>query len=187
MSKQLNKEFFSEFLKQGNNIGSVMPSSKQLVAKMLEPIDFKNTKCIVELGPGTGVITSEILKKMPPDCILFVFEINKEFCDLLSSTISDPRLKIINDSAEKMEDYLKENNFTKADTIISSLPLALIDEEIVENILKKIKTNLSDSGVFVQYQYSLNKYQKLKELFNKVKLDFVALNFPPAFIFVCKN
>ena len=67
------KEFFSEFLKQGSNIGSVTPSSKFLVKKMVEHIQFKNAKCIVELGPGTGIITLELLKNMPENSILLAF------------------------------------------------------------------------------------------------------------------
>ena len=99
------KEFFSEFLKQGKNIGAVAPSSKFLVKKMVEPINFTDVKCIVEFGPGTGIITLELLRLMPSDSILLAFEINKEFCETLNQ-IKDPRLKIISDSAEKVEEYL---------------------------------------------------------------------------------
>lgn len=178
------KEFFSEFLKQGKNIGSVTPSSKYLVKKMVEPIDFKNVKCIVELGPGTGIITHELLRNMPQDSILLAFEINKEFCDTLNE-IGDERLKVISDSAEKLEDYLNQYNIASVDYVVSSLPFAMIPNPVVDNILEVVKKVLVDNGAFIQYQYSLNAFKRLKNMFKKVELNFTPMNIPPAFVFTC--
>lgn len=187
MGKKLNKGFLNEFLKQGNSVGAVAPSSKQLVNKMLKPVNFKEVKCIVELGPGTGPITIELLKKMPKNSILLVFEINQEFCEKLSKNIKDERMKIIPDSAENMDVYLKQYGIEKPDYIISSLPLAIIPKKVVENILVKAKECLREKGAYIQFQYSLNAYRKLKRLFKNVKVNFTAVNLPPAFVFVCSN
>ncbi len=178
------KEFFSAFLKQGKNVGSVTPSSKFLVKKMVEPIQFKNVKCIVELGPGTGIITLELLKNMPEDSILLAFEINNEFCDILNQ-IGDSRLKVISDSAEKLEDYLKKYNVEKVDYIVSSLPLFMIPNEVVDKILEVTTKVMNPEGAFIQYQYSLNAYKKLRNTFKKVDLNFTPMNIPPAFVFTC--
>lgn len=178
--------FFSEFLKEGKNVGSITPSSKYLVKKMIEPIDFSKVKCIVEFGSGTGNITLELLKKMPDDALLLAFEINSEFCEKLQR-INDPRIKIISDTAEKLEDYLSEYNIQKADYIVSSLPLAMIPNKIVKNILHVVTKVLKPEGAFIQYQYSLNAYKKLRETFKNVFLTFTPINIPPAFIFTCSN
>ena len=179
------KDFFSEFLK-GKNVGSVTPSSKFLVKKMVDPIDFTQASCIVEFGPGTGIITLELLSRMPEDSILLVFEINKEFCDTLNE-IGDKRLKVISDSAEKLEEYLAQYKIEKVDYIVSSLPFAMIPNAVVKNILDVVKKVLNKKGAFIQYQYSLNAYKKLKTLFRKVDLSFTAMNLPPAFVFTCTN
>lgn len=178
------KEFFSEFLKQGKNIGSVTPSSKFLVKKMVDPIQFKNVKCIVELGPGTGIITLELLRQMPADAILLAFEINSEFCEILNQ-FNDPRLKVISDSAEKLEDYLKQYNVEKVDYVVSSLPLFMIPNEVVDKILDVTTKVMSKDGAFIQYQYSLNAYKKLRNIFKHVDLNFTPMNIPPAFVFTC--
>ena len=180
------REFFSAFLKQGNTVGAVAPSSKFLVKKMIDPIDFKTVKCIVEYGPGTGTITLELLKRMPKDSILLAFEINKEFCDKLAE-INDPRIKVISDSAENLVEYLKQNNIEKVDYIVSSLPFAMIPNPIVRNILAVAKKVLGTTGTYIQYQYSLNALRKLKNTFKNVDLNFTPMNIPPAFVFVCKN
>lgn len=180
------KEFFSEFLKQSKNIGAVAPSSKFLVKKMVEPINFTNVKCIVEFGPGTGIITYELLRLMPDDSILLAFEINTEFCDTLNQ-IKDPRLKIISDSAENLEKYLAEYKIVKVDYIVSSLPFAMIPNPVVDTILNTATKLLSKEGAFIQYQYSLNAYKKLRNTFKNVDLNFTPMNIPPAFIFTCTN
>lgn len=180
------KKFFNAFLKQGKDIGAVAPSSKYLVSKMVEPIDFSTVKCIVEFGPGTGSITMELLKRMPADAVLLAFEINKEFIVLLQK-IEDPRLKVISDSAENLEEYLKENKLDRVDYIVSSLPMAMIPNGIVKNILHVVKKVLRSDGLFIQYQYSLNAYRKLKNTFKKVELNFTPMNLPPAFVFICNN
>jgi phospholipid N-methyltransferase len=181
------KDFFSAFLKTGKNIGAIAPSSRFLVKKMLEPIDFKTVKCIVEFGPGTGSITNELLKHMPIDSLLLAFEINNDFCDILKEMIVDPRLKIIKDTAENIEIYLKENNINKIDYIVSSLPFAMIPNGVVRNILTIVKKVLKPTGFFMQYQYSLNAYKKLKTIFSKVEVNFTPMNIPPAFVFICSN
>jgi phospholipid N-methyltransferase len=181
------KDFFSEFLKRGKHVGAVTPSSKFLVKKMVDPIDFTGVTCIVEYGPGTGIITLELLNRMPADAILLAFEINKEFCETLIQEIKDPRIRVINDSAEKLEEYLAQNNISKVDYIVSSLPFAMIPNEVVKNILDVSKKVLSISGLFIQYQYSLNAYKKLKNIFKHVDLNFTPMNIPPAFIFICSN
>ncbi len=181
------KEFLTEFLKpEKNNIGAVAPSSKYLVKKMVDPIDFTKVKCIVEFGAGTGNITKELLNRMPQDSILIAFEINKEFCEKLKE-INDPRIKIISDTAENLESYMVKHNILKVDYIVSSLPFTIIPNAIVKNILKIAQKVLTPKGAFIQYQYSLNAYSKLKNTFKKVDLNFTPINLPPAFIFTCTN
>ena len=45
--------FFREFLKNWREVGSITPSSRFLVEKMIECVDFDGTRTIVELGAGT--------------------------------------------------------------------------------------------------------------------------------------
>jgi phospholipid N-methyltransferase len=177
--------FFLEFLKQGNNIGSILPSSKYLVKKMIEPVDFSQAKTIVEFGPGTGVITFEILKNMSEDARLIVFEINDEFIEMLRKT-PDPRMEIIKDFAENVEIHLHERGIDKVDYVISSIPLAMIPKETEYAILNSVKKILNTAGAFIQYQYSIASLKKLKEIFGDVAIDFTSRNVPPACIFTCK-
>lgn len=179
--------FIKEFFNNKSEVGAVAPSSKFLAKKMLGGIDFNNTKCIVEFGPGTGVFTRKAIEKMSNDCFLLVFETNEAFYIKLKQEINDPRVLVLNDSAEKIGEILKEQNQPKADVILSSLPLTVFPKELKESILSASLDALKKDGIYVQFQYSLNALKLLKGKFNSVKLAFTPINMPPAFVYRCKN
>lgn len=185
MRKKL--KFFKEFWKERRVVGAISPSSIFLAKKMISSIDFNSSRILVEFGPGTGIFTKEILKKMHPDAILLVFETQKSFCEQIEAEIRDSRMILINDSAEKIGEYLQKNSFEAADHIISSLPFTVIPSQIKNSILTQSVKYLSKTGTFLQFQYSLNAHKLLKSRFKIVKLDFTPMNIPPAFIYRCTN
>lgn len=176
--------FLKTFLKD-KQVGAMSPSSRFLAEKMLENIDFNNSQVLVELGPGTGVFTEKIIEKMSPESLLLVFELNDEFFNILHDKIKDPRVKLIHDSAEHIEQHLLNFGFKEADVIISSLPLAMFTTELRKNILNSSKRALKLNGKYIQFQYSLQSRKKLEKTFEKVSIRFTPLNFPPAFIYTC--
>lgn len=182
MAAKKKGKFFKEFLKEKKGVGAIAPSSKFLAKKMTEPIDFSRANLIVELGPGTGNITKAILKNMKFDARLLAFEINECFVSRLNE-LGDERLSIISDSAENIGKYVEGKT---VDYVISSLPLAVIPQKVKDNIVASSMKHLKDDGQFIQFQYSLNARKMLKENFNEVKVDFTAINIPPAFVYKCK-
>jgi hypothetical protein len=50
-------QFLRGFIKNPVMVGSVIPSSRVLIEKMLRPVDWANTKVFVEYGPGVGTFT----------------------------------------------------------------------------------------------------------------------------------
>lgn len=178
--------FIKQFFSNKTEVGAVAPSSKILGKKMYGDLDFHNAKCIVEYGPGTGVFTLEILKRMRHDALLIIFETNSAFYAKLRENIDDERLLVVNDSAENIGDYIRANGFSKADYIISSLPLTVFSKELKNSILNESVKFLKENGEFIQFQYSLNALKLLKEKFGEVKLKFTPINIPPAFVYKCK-
>jgi phospholipid N-methyltransferase len=57
-------QFLRGFLKHPVMVGSVIPSSRVLIERMLKPVDWENTKLFVEYGPGVGTFTRPFLDKM---------------------------------------------------------------------------------------------------------------------------
>lgn len=154
---------------------------------MLLDINFETANVIVELGPGNGAITHHILERLHPNAVLICFEINDEFYAELQK-IKHPQLIILKESAENIQQELEKLGYKKANHIISSLPLTIIPKEISNAILKTSFNSLQTNGLFMQYQYSLTYYSKLKSVFgNGISLRFEPFNFPPAFVYRCKK
>jgi phospholipid N-methyltransferase len=180
-------KFFKEALKNLKTLGTLIPSSRFLSKRMLRDIDFSNTDVIVELGPGNGAITKYIIENLSPKARLICFEINHNFYSQLKEQ-RHPQLIVLNISAEKIADELKKLNINKVNCIISSLPLTIIPEEVSDEILEKSFDVLEENGTFIQYQYSLSYFKKLKKVFKEsILLEFEPLNIPPAFIYRCKK
>ncbi|MET2985392.1 class I SAM-dependent methyltransferase [Aureibaculum conchae] len=180
------KAFIKEAIKNIKTSGTVAPSSKYLIQKMLKEVDFTKTNVIVEYGPGNGNFTKEILKKLNKDSQLICFEINEKFFNHLN-TFNDSRLTILNESCENIKAVCKDLNISNIDYFISSLPLTNIPDSITKKILSESYAQLDKTGCFLQYQYSLTYYKKLKKIYNNVDLDFEIRNIPPAFIYKCKK
>jgi phospholipid N-methyltransferase len=180
--------FFKESIKNFKTTGTIMPSSRYLIKRMLNDIDFNNANVIVEYGPGNGIITNHLLEKMHQNTKLICFEINDEFYKHLS-LINDERLILIKQSAENILEVLKKHNISQVDYFISSLPLTMIPKDIAVNILQLSKKSLKSKGFFIQYQYSINFLKIFKQIFgeNNVLLSFEILNLPPAFIYKCRK
>jgi phospholipid N-methyltransferase len=180
-------KFFQEAIHNIKTLGTLTPSSRFLSKKMLQKIDFENATVIVELGPGNGAITKYILENLSSTATLICFEIKENFYQELQN-LKHPQLVVLKASAETIKDELKKIKIDKVDYIISSLPLTIIPEEVSNTILKKIYKVLKKDGVFIQYQYSLSYFKKLKKVFKGlVTLEFEPLNIPPAFIYRCKK
>lgn len=161
----------------------MVPSSPFLVRKMLSRVDFDSVRLVVELGPGTGPLTKEILARLHPEGRLVAVESNEAFCAMLEK-IGDARLRVECVSAGELPGILKGE---KADVVFSGLPIAVLDREMVQNILEAVKQSLAPNGIFVQFQYSLASKKLLKTFFEEVSVDFTPVNVPPAFVYVARN
>jgi len=183
-TKKTKNQFLRTFFKERKQVGAVAPSSRFLIKKMCDKINFENAKTIIELGPGTGVFTKEILKRADKDCKIFLFELNADFYNILKEKINDPRVVILNQSADEIDCIRTEYGIQHVDAILSSLPLAVIPDLIKKKILLKSYDMLKCGGVYVQYQYSLASKKLIKMCFPKLRLSFSTINIPPAFIYI---
>lgn len=180
--------FILQYIKKPRTVGAILPSSNYLADKMIEDIDFKKTKCIVEYGPGTGVFTKKILEHREKNTLIMLFEYNHEFYDLLKDKFKhEENLVIINDSSENVDKYLTEYKIDNVDYVISGLPFASLPEQVSDTILEKTKNILKEDGKFITFQYTLFKMQFIKKYFRYIDLKREFRNIPPAYVLDCIN
>jgi phospholipid N-methyltransferase len=177
--------FARNFFKHPSMLGSVVPSSPFLVKNLMSAVDWDRARVLVEFGPGVGTITREVLKRMRPDAVLVVIELNEEFVQYLSSSIRDPRLRVVHGSAAHVRRILAEQGIAPADYIISSLPYSLLPEALRKEIVSESRYALKAQGSLLVFQYNRTLLPYLKSSFSSVKLNFQLFNILPALIFHC--
>lgn len=173
---------FKDKIKKWKTMGAIAPSSKFLVNKMLSKIDYAQDLDLLQLGFGKGVFTKEIIRRSTPSSTFTIFEVDK---NCRKYKLDNKRITYIEDSAEKISLYFDDKKF---DHIISTLPFASLPREVSQNIFEEIKQHLKKNGKLLQFQYSLFSRKDFNKLFDeKLVIDFVLLNLPPAFIYEAKN
>jgi phospholipid N-methyltransferase len=175
--------FARNFLANPRGIGSVIPSSQRLTGRLLAAIDWDSARTIVEYGPGTGVVTRALLARMAPDARLIAFETNGEFVAFLRRSINDPRLEVIEASAEEVEGALAARGLAGCDAAVSSLPFSIMPTRVRLRILAATAAVLRPGAPMVGYQYSTRWFSELRRAFDAVVVGFEPRNWPPAFIF----
>ena len=190
--------FAMQALADFRTVGAVAPSSRYLTRAMVDPLPLRHARVVVELGCGTGAVTRTLLKHMPRKSLLLAFEINPRFSRYLREQIHDPRLVLINASAETMRQELERRGYKHVDAVASSLALTLMSNQLKHDILSESAGILRHGGVFTQYLY-LHGIQwqggwpglfaggrMLREHFRDVDQTIVWPNLPPAFVYACR-
>ncbi len=178
--------FARNFFRHPRMLGSIVPSSRFLIKQLLEPINWGRARVIVEYGPGVGTITAEVLRQLRSDATLIAIEMNPDFVRHLSSSLNDRRLRVVEGSAEQVDEILRRFGFTRADYIISGIPFSTIPAPVREQILRKTCDVLEPGGAFLVYQFSTRVLQDLKRVFGYVGRRFQPLNVLPAHLFICQ-
>ena len=179
--------FFRGFLKHPVMVGSIIPSSKAVIDRMLAPVDWANTKLFVEYGPGVGTFTRPILERLAPDATLVAIDTNPDFCDYLKLSIPDSRLQIVNGSAADVNEILEQLGFGQADYAVSGLPFSTLPAGVGPAIAKATSTALRPGGAFLVYQFRPSVRDIIAPFFARVDHAFEFWNVPPAQLWWFRN
>jgi phospholipid N-methyltransferase len=164
-------------------VGSVIPSSRVLIEKMLRPVDWENTRLFVEYGPGVGTFTRPILEKLPEDSALVTIDTNPDFTKFLRESIDDPRLIAVTGSAADVGVILADRELGKADYVLSGLPFSTLPPGVGEAIAAATAEAIRPGGAFLVYQFSPKVRDFIKPHFERIDRGFEWVNVPPAVLF----
>ena len=171
--------FFKGFLKHPVMVGSVIPSSRQCIDKMLAPVDWANTKLFVEYGPGVGTFTQPVLDRLAPDATLLAIDTNPDFIDYLKRRISDSRLQLALGSAADVRALIDGLGHEHADYVLSGLPFSTLPPGIGPSIASETAAALRPGGAFLVYQFSPKVRDFLDPYFERIDHGFELINIPP--------
>ena len=175
--------FFKGFLKHPVMVGSIIPSSRFTVDKMLAPVDWHNTDLFVEYGPGIGTFCGPVLERMKGDATLLVIDTNEDFVAYLRKTFTDSRFKAVLGSAADVEDIIREYGFAHADYVLSGLPFSTLPGNIGPRIAQKTADVLRPGGAFLVYQFTAAAREFMAPHFRRIDSGFELWNVLPCKLF----
>ena len=178
--------FLRGMMAQPKTVGAIMPTSQRMANRMASIIDVASGLKVLELGPGTGVITKAILDKgVKPENLVSVEYSTSFFQHLVEKY---PGVNFINGDAFAIEETLKAYQGETFDCVISGIPLLNfpmhVRVKLVEDLLKLIPVGRP----IVQFSYGpVSPVTARPESFRIENFDFIVRNIPPAQIWHYKK
>jgi phospholipid N-methyltransferase len=207
------REFFGEFRRHYSTTGSILPSSRSLARALASPVrqgrererrerQRREPARILEVGPGTGAVTAEILRQLRPDDRLDIVEINEHFIKVLERRFeTEPLFHSRRQQVRLMHAPLQEMAGAGVyDYLISGLPLNNFPLALVREIFHAYRRLLKPGGVLSYFEYLgirslkrlfvdwkqrrrlhvLGRYLQRQISAGQFREQWVFLNFPPA-------
>jgi phosphatidylethanolamine/phosphatidyl-N-methylethanolamine N-methyltransferase len=149
--------FWQELRRNFRHTGSVLPSGRWLSAALARYVrSIHGAKRVLEVGPGTGVVTRAIIKRMSRGDQLDLVEVNERFVEILKGRLAGDRqfrrpgvnVRVFHARVEELtsnEPY---------DLIVSGLPLNNFDVETIETIFKAFRRLSKPGGIVSFFEYA---------------------------------
>lgn len=181
--------FLGKFLRNPRHVGSVIPSSRALAREMARAVPVRSSAVVVELGPGTGALTRQVIGVLAPGERFLAIDIDPEFCANLRERW--PKLDCECGSAADLPSMIAARGWPGVDHVLSGLPFASLPAAISRAILTAVGRSLVKGGTFTTFQYvhayatppAVKFRKEMHAAFGPlISRSLVVRNFPPAYV-----
>jgi len=178
--------FFKGWMDKPKAVGSIFPTSSVTARRMASVVEVGSGLPVLELGPGTGVITRAILERGIEPRSLYSVEHSKNFVRSLRREF--PGINLIQGDAFDLDAALGENAGLIFDCVISAVPLLNFSSERRIVFVNDVLSRIPPGRPVIQITYGpmspvpvgLGDY--VVEHF-----DFVIRNLPPAQLWIYRR
>lgn len=188
LSKHFDEEirFFKTLIDQPKAVGAVLPTSAATARKMASLIDAESTDPILELGPGTGVITRAILDRGIRPENLYSVEYSQNFIPDLCRQF--PGVNFLHGDAFNLDDALSDLKDHRFNAIISGFPLLNFKPEQRIALLEDLLDRLKPGRPVVQFSYGpRSPIPPNFSTYSVEPLHWMVRNVPPARLWVYRR
>jgi phosphatidylethanolamine/phosphatidyl-N-methylethanolamine N-methyltransferase len=178
--------FLRSWIEKPLHMGAVMPSGRVLARTMAQYVDIKSEGPVVELGPGTGAITSALIEHGVDQKRLVLVEYNPGFCALLRERY--PHAKVVQGDAYTLRDSLRNILSAPASAVVSGLPLVTKPMLTRLKLIREAFAALAPGAPFVQFTYSVvPPIPKSLPGVSTEASERIWMNLPPARVWVYRK
>lgn len=114
-------KFFKGWIDKPRAVGSIVPTSSVTARRMASIVDTASGLPVLEVGPGTGVITKAILERGVRPADLFTVEYSADFVRHLRKLY--PGVNVIEGDGFDLDTTLGEHRGLTFDSVVSGVPL----------------------------------------------------------------
>lgn len=149
-----NLRFLRALIARPKNIGAVVPSSRALARAIARQIDPDRPGPILELGPGTGVITSAILEHGIAPERLTVIEYDADFAAAIAARFHS--VHVIQGDAFDLGRTLGARHLDTFSGIISGIPLLNFPMMHRQAYMEALTSRLAPDAPLIQFSYGMH-------------------------------
>ncbi len=177
--------FFRGWMDKPRSVGSIVPTSSVTARRMASVVDLASGLPVLELGPGTGVITKAILARGVAPENLWSIEYSADFVEHLKD--SYPAVQFVHGDAFDLDATLAGRP-QLFDCAISGIPLLNFPVEHRVKFVRSILDRLPPGRPLVQFTYGpLSPVPHRRSDFTVEHFDFVMRNLPPAQLWIYRR
>lgn len=185
--------FAQALVRSPREVGAIAPSSALLAERLATVVPRRRDAVVVELGAGTGAVTTKIDQRRSPESTFLVFERNPRLAEQLTRLAPTAHVA---DDARDLRKQLASTGCTAADAIVCGLPWAIFSAQEHDELLSAITDVLAPGGVFTTFAYvhalvlpQARRFRdELTARFDEVLPTRAVLrNLPPAITYVCRS
>jgi phospholipid N-methyltransferase len=142
--------FLAALMRNPRAVGAIAPSSAQLAKRVAQHI---SPGCrVVELGPGTGVVTRELVTRVGTRGAILAVDTDHEFVERIRRAW--PEVDCVCASAETLPALAATRGWTDVDHIVCGLPFAVLPAATTTLIVEGVHQLLRHGGTFTTFQYA---------------------------------
>jgi phosphatidylethanolamine/phosphatidyl-N-methylethanolamine N-methyltransferase len=142
--------FFLRWMANPLQMGSIVPSSRALCARIVKQVQRAPDEAVVELGAGTGVVSHALLAAGVPPDRLFVVEIVPAMAEHLRRML--PGVNVIEGDARNLANLLPARWHGRISTVVCGIPLVLLPVPEQRRFIDAMQSVAPGRG-FLHYSY----------------------------------
>ncbi len=178
-------QFLRGLIASPRGVGAIAPSSPALARAVAAQVDPERVGPVLELGPGTGAITKELLERGIAPERLTLIEYDPAFVKLLGERFA--QLRVLKGDAFEFERSIGNHVAEDYAAIVSGIPLLNFPYAKRRSLIETALRRLRRGAPFVQFSYGFQPPLPAPAGATVQMAAFVWKNLPPARVWVYRR
>lgn len=177
--------FLRGMILRPKKVGAITPSSPALAKAIAAQVDPAREGPVLELGPGTGIVTQALIERGVSEDRIIAIEYDPEFAAMVQKRF--PKVCVLQGDAFQFARMLDGTVQKRYAAIVSGLPLLNFPPETRRSLIESALDRLQPGAPYVQFSYGTNPSIPPTERYTVKRAALIWLNLPPARVWVYRS